>query len=212
MTCVFTSIAFLLNLLVLCLAVGGCWTQQEIVKGHDTGADTDTDGDSDTDTDTDTDSDTDTDTDTGEEVVCVYGDQIHEASETIKGHWFWGPGNCRCLCTKNEAITCSTIVCQPSEGDTDPYQYQCDYFGTIYDPGEIWACSDGCNGCECATFGLWSQTLVVSELTQCTYDSEIYIQGDNFLSEDGCNWCTCWGEEQVTCTTTWECVAKSRKI
>ena len=42
----------------------GCWSQQEIVVGNDTSADTDTDADSDSDTDTDADTDSDSDADT----------------------------------------------------------------------------------------------------------------------------------------------------
>jgi hypothetical protein len=97
-------------------------------------------------------------------------------------------------------------ACPGDDGDDQPAHdaapTQCDYFGTLYDDGEIFPAGDGCNSCKCNPYGdrpgEWACTLVEcldagadAAPVQCDYFGTLYDDGEIFPAGDGCNSCQC---------------------
>lgn len=87
----------------------------------------------------------------------------------------------------------STPICTPVEPDAP----LCEVDGELYEPGDSFPASDGCNTCSCMSDG----SVACTEMfCGCSYDGELYAPGDSFPSTDGCNTCSCMNDGGVACT------------
>lgn len=73
----------------------------------------------------------------------------------------------------------------------------CEYDGKVYQHGDSFPSSDGCNSCSCDA-GRVACTLKAC-VKSCVYNGKTYNHGDSFPSSDGCNTCGC-SNGAVSCT------------
>jgi hypothetical protein len=95
------------------------------------------------------------------------------------------------------------LGCMPGEGATT----YCNYFGSVYKPGESFAAWDGCNSCSCiAGVGIQCSDNVCYEPDgsvapgTCDYAGKLYKPGEWFAASDNCNKCSCTETGAVSCS------------
>ena len=89
----------------------------------------------------------------------------------------------------------SSPMCTPVEPDVP----LCEVDGELYEPGDSFPASDGCNTCTCMNDG----TVACTEMAcGCAYGGAFYQVGETFWADDGCNKCTCIAGG-VACTKMW---------
>lgn len=111
-----------------------------------------------------------------------------------------------------------TISCTTDAG------VSCKYNGNVYMPGTLFACTDGCNTCGCASDGEITTTgKACADASpdlpatcfdasgniypcgsdagvECLYNNKPYPVGASFPSSDGCNSCSCTAGGMIACT------------
>ena len=92
-------------------------------------------------------------------------------------------------------------ACGNDDADAKPGD-TCSYGGEVYQKGDVFCATDGCNSCSCTTQGVGCTLKDCSAADQvpsvcqqgsdtCSYDGKVYQTGDVFCSTDGCNSCSC---------------------
>ncbi|XP_076094631.1 kielin/chordin-like protein [Mytilus galloprovincialis] len=135
-----------------------------------------------------------------------------------------------CSCTEMGVVVCTLMLCPPTtvqanniESTVVSNKVTCIYNGQVYNVGESFKNTDGCNTCRCIADGgiactkmlcilvsttklssTQPTTQTITAKTQstrkCNYNGHIYNVGDSFKATDGCNTCRCTGEQEIGCT------------
>jgi hypothetical protein len=78
---------------------------------------------------------------------------------------------------------------------------QCTYNSVLFNEGDNFTSTDGCNTCICEKGGNVTCTEKSCETSAtCTYNGSIYVEGNEYPSADGCNSCTCGADGNSVCT------------
>lgn len=78
--------------------------------------------------------------------------------------------------------------------------FTCEMDGEIYQAGESFPCSDGCNTCSCEFGGGISSTLMAC-MNGCMDENGLWHNlGESWPATDGCNTCECAEEGGMFCT------------
>jgi hypothetical protein len=93
-------------------------------------------------------------------------------------------------CDSDLQCVAEVAMCGGGSGD-------CEYGGKVYNVGDGFPSTDGCNSCSCEEEGVACTLMACAD--GCEYDGKHYGYGDSFDSTDGCNTCSC-SEEGVACT------------
>ncbi|VDI01805.1 Hypothetical predicted protein [Mytilus galloprovincialis] len=135
-----------------------------------------------------------------------------------------------CSCTEMGVVVCTLMLCPPTTVQANNIastvvskKVTCIYNGQVYNVGESFKNTDGCNTCRCIADGgiactkmlcilvsttklssTQPTTQTITAKTQstrkCNYNGHIYNVGDSFKATDGCNTCRCTGEQEIGCT------------
>jgi eight-cysteine-cluster-containing protein len=99
-------------------------------------------------------------------------------------------------------LTLVLVACAPGQVPPTPTD-RCVQDGKVYQPGDTFPSSDGCNSCSCTVNGQIACTLkacVDAGASGCFYQGKRYEVGQSFPAADGCNTCNCGSGGVVGCT------------
>jgi hypothetical protein len=131
--------------------------------------------------------------------VCKYDGKGYAVNER-----FPATDGCNtCTCEATGSVSCTEIACSNDAGggtqaDAGSTTGTCSYAGKVYQYGDTFKDSDGCNTCSCSQQGV-ACTLLACVAT-CKQGDKTYFEGQSFPSSDGCNTCTCERDGGIACT------------
>jgi hypothetical protein len=138
----------------------------------------------------------------GDIEVCKYDGKGYSINES-----FPATDGCNtCTCDKTGSVSCTEIACNHDAGaapggggaDGGSGSGSCSHGGRLYEIGETFKDSDGCNTCSCTAQGV-ACTLIACGGT-CKDGDKVYHTGQSFPASDGCNSCTCGSDGSIACT------------